>query len=138
MSQLAFFRQTGEVPATCTPEQLSRRGNVFYLDVDAAGFKRSSIGIRWFTYDAGNSQRVRGVRSNNLETTVFEPSAPINRQIARVWVPWPRTAGEYYVRFELYSSGVLRAFTDSKRFGVPPPRPSDWKGAWCKPLTQRR
>jgi hypothetical protein len=120
------------VPEECTEPQLDRRGTVFYLRVDAAGFKRDAVGIRWFTYDRGNRERVPGMGASESQATVFEPSAPINRQIAQVWVPWPKTAGSYSVRFELYSSGVLRAIVDSPEFDVPPPLPLQPRGPWCE------
>ena len=133
VTQREFFERLGQVPDECTEQQLQRSGTVFYLRVDAAGFKRSEIGIRWFTYDNGNNQRVPGLSSSESQTTIFEPSAPINRQIAQVWVPWPEPGGEFSVRFELYSRGVLRALVDSLPFGVPPPLPRVPRGPWCNP-----
>jgi hypothetical protein len=136
VTQRQYFQRIGSVPPRCKPKELTRRGNVFYIRVQASGFKRSEIGIRWFTYDAGNHQRLQGVRSSNRETTVFTPGVSINRQIAQVWVPWPLKSGDFYVRFELYSRDVLRAFADSYTFSVPPPRPDSHRGSWCKPLVR--
>jgi hypothetical protein len=120
------------VPEACTEQQLERSGTVFYLRVDAAGFKRSNVAIRWDTYDVGNKQRVHGLSSTEREATIFEPSAPINRQIAQVWVPWPERGGNYFVRFALESGRVLRALVDSRNFGVPPPLPLEARGPWCE------
>ena len=132
--QREYYRRLGEVPAACTAEQLQRSGNVVYLQADAAGFRRSEVGLRWYTYDAQNRRRIPGVRSNNRETTVFRPRADVNRQVAQVWVPTPLQGGRYFVRFELYGGGVLRAFIDTKPFDVAPPLPDAYKGPWCKPL----
>jgi hypothetical protein len=138
VSQRQFFQRIGTVPGVCTKQQLDRKGTAFYLRVDASGFKRSEVDIKWFTYDIGNRQRVDSLSSTYREKTVFKPSAPINRQIAQVWVPWPaKVGGEYSVRFELYSGDVLRAFVDSRQFRVPPPLEGARK-PWCKPLAQQR
>jgi hypothetical protein len=140
VAQRDFYdRLEKEPPGHCTEEQLGREGNVVYIQVDVAGFKSSSIGLRWFTYDAGNGRRVRGLRSNDEETTVFEPRAPINRQVARVWVPTklPEVDSAYFIRFELYSADVLRAFVDTTVFDVPARLPDDYNGAWCKPRSVR-
>lgn len=92
-------------------------GNVFYLRARIEGFKRESLKLKWFTYNAGGQQRP-GPRSSASEEAIFEPKAPINTQIARVWVKTPEETGRYYVRFELYSDDVLLAFIDSKPFSV--------------------
>jgi hypothetical protein len=134
VTQREFFeRMDWTVPAACTDEQLSRYGNVVYIQVDIAGFKSDSIGLRWFTYDAGNGERVDRYHSSDRETTVFQPRAPINRQVARVWVPTalPNVDSSYFVRFELYSENVLRAFVDTDDFDVPAGLPDEYRGAWC-------
>ena len=137
VTQRDYYHRVGAVPEACTEEQLRRFGNVVYLQADAAGFKRSEVGLRWYTYDANNGRRVPGVRSNNSETTVFRPRASVNRQVAQVWVPTPLQGGTYFIRFELYGGGVLRAFVDTEPFDVAPPLPDAYKGAWCKPLRGR-
>jgi len=133
VTQRAYFRRLGGPPSKCHPGELGRRGSVFYIRVDVFGFKRSGVGLKWFTYENGG-QRVQSVRSNELETTVFQPRAPVNRQVAQIWVPWPLRAGDFFVRFELYAGGALRAFTDTKPFSVPPPLPGQYGGPWCKLL----
>jgi hypothetical protein len=141
VTQRAFFERLGKAPpGHCTEEQLGREGNVVYIQVDVAGFKSSGIGLRWFTYDAGNGRRVRNLRSNDEETTVFEPRAPINRQVARVWVPTklPDVDSAYFIRFELYSADVLRAFVDTSVFDVPARLPDDYNGSWCTPRSAAR
>ena len=92
---------------------------------------------RPFTYDAGNHQRLQGLRSSNPETTVFRPSAPINRRIAEVWVPWAKNGTAFFVRFEFYSGAVLRAFADSRDFSIPARLAGETRGPWCRPLAQR-
>jgi hypothetical protein len=91
-------------------------GNVYYINADIEGFKRSTLRLRWFTYNNDNETRMPGLRSNDREEPVFKPQAPINSQIAQVWVPTPERAGEYFVRFELYSDDVLLGYVDSKPF----------------------
>ena len=91
-------------------------GNVYYISADIAGFKRSTLRLRWFTYDAGNETRLPGLRADDGEEPVFKPQAPINTQIAQVWVPTPADEGDYFVRFELYSDDVLLGYVDSKPF----------------------
>jgi hypothetical protein len=95
------------------PDEL---GNVYYIRAEIEGFKRSTLRLKWFTYNADNQTRLPGLRNNDREEPVFKPQAPINTQIAEVWVPTPSQAGEYFVRFELYSENVLLAFVDSKPF----------------------
>ena len=133
-----FFERVGKQPPSgCRHEQLERDGNVVYIQVDIAGFKSSTIRLRWFTYDAGNGRRLADLRSDNRETTVFQPRAPINRQVAAVWVPTalPLDDSSYFIRFELYSADVLRAFVDTPIFDVPARLPDDYTGSWCKPGT---
>jgi hypothetical protein len=103
-------------------------GNVYYVRAVIEGFKRDSVDLRWFTYDANNDHRLPGLRSNTDEVSVFRPQAPINTQIAEVWVPTPEKTGNYFVRFELYAKAVLLAFVDSRpfetrAFGLPPRHP---------------
>jgi hypothetical protein len=135
-----YFRRVDR-KVTCTVAQLSRDGNVVYLQVDAAGFKSSSIELRWFTYNAGNGRRLRNddLRSSDDETTVFEPRAPINRQVAAVWVPTalPDADTSYFIRFELYSKDVLRAFVDTTPFSVPARLPGEVAPDLCSERRSR-
>jgi hypothetical protein len=136
VTQKQFFKRVGGgPPAGCTKKQLTRSGIVVYIQVDIAGFKSSSIRLRWFTYNAGNHRREPGLGSNDQETTVFQPRAPINRQIAVVWVPTALppidSESRYFVRFELYSASVLRALADTTAFPVV--RFGDeYTGGWCR------
>lgn len=103
-------------------------GNVYYIRAEIEGFKRSSVNLKWFTYNADNDQRRQRLRSTTKKTPVFRPQAPINTQIAQVWVPTPNRDGHSYVRFELYAKDVLLAFVDSRPFetragGLPPRHP---------------
>jgi hypothetical protein len=101
-------------------------GNVFYLRAQIEGFKRETLHLKWFTYDPNGERRATqgGGRS---EDSVFEPGAPINTQVAQVWVRepgqfvdglWEPDPGVYFVRFELYSRDILLALEDSPRFSV--------------------
>jgi hypothetical protein len=74
------------------------------------------VRLKWFTYRAGNDERLPGLRASAKAERLFKPQAPIDTQIAQVWVPTPSTAGSYFVRFELYSGEVLLAFADSKPY----------------------
>jgi hypothetical protein len=119
VQQRQFFKRTGvSIKAGCAPEQLARLGTIVYVETDIEGFKREETSLRWFTYDARNDTRVPYQRSRASEATLFKPGAPINQQIAQVWVPTPLTRGEYYIRFELYNAGVLLAFVDTEPFSV--------------------
>lgn len=92
-------------------------GNVFYIRAVVEGFKRESLRLRWFSYEKTNRRRVLGLGSTAPLEEIFRQQAPVNTQIAQVWVPAPRQTGDYYVRFELYASGgVLLAFVDSPSF----------------------
>ena len=91
-------------------------GNVYYISAEIVGFKRDTLRMRWFTYNADNEERMPGLHADDREEPVFKPEAPINTQIAQVWVPTPDRPGEYFVRFELYSDDVLLGYVDSKRF----------------------
>ena len=118
----------------CTREQLSSYGNVVYFQTETAGFKRNEIVVRWFTYDADNRRRILSLSSNSEETKVFKPRAPIERQIAEVWVPTdlPDHDTKYFIRFELYSGSVLRAFADTQTFPVPARHPGQHRVPLCK------
>ena len=103
-----------------------RPGNVFYLRAQIEGFKRESVDLVWFTYYWTNRKRFGGKKLP--ERSIFEPDAPINTQVAQIWVrepgsfdgpypeDWKSDGGEYFVRFELYSGNVLLAFKDSSKF----------------------
>jgi hypothetical protein len=100
-------------------------GAVFYLQAHIEGFKRESLRLKWFTYNPGGQRRTA---NSAREERVFEPDAPINTQVAQIWVrepgrfvygEWDAEDGrDYFVRFELYSDDVLLAFKDSPRFDV--------------------
>jgi hypothetical protein len=95
---------------------LKEVGNVFYVRAEIEGFKRETVRLKWFTYDDNNEERLPGLRSGEDAESLFRPHAPIDTQIAQVWVPTPSDPGNYYVRFELYSGDVLLAFVDSKAY----------------------
>ena len=99
-------------------EKLSDNGNVFYVKAEIEGFKRSSLHLSWFTYDARNRYRCARLRSSAPAEVVFNPEAPINTQVAEVWVPTPDLNGQFFVRFELYTGRVLLNFTDSHPYSV--------------------
>jgi hypothetical protein len=103
-------------------------GNVFYLRAHIEGFKRESVRLKWFTYDP-NGERRAGSRKEATEQSIFEPDAPINTQVAQIWVrepggfdqygEWDSDADNgYFVRFELYTGDVLLGFKDSSKFNV--------------------
>jgi hypothetical protein len=102
-------------PGTRLPDGVSpdRNGNVFYIRASIEGFKRSDVQLRWYTYDANVPARLPGLRSNDRETPVFQPQAPVDAQIAQVWVPTPKQARPIFVRFELWAGTVLLAYVDS-------------------------
>lgn len=104
-------------------------GNVFYLRAQIEGFKRESLRLVWFTYDTNDHRRAPEEEARS--DRIFEPDAPIETQVAQVWVKQPGRLdkdgfweidddeeGEYFVRFELYSGHVLLAFEDSQKFEV--------------------
>ena len=101
-------------------------GNVFYIRARIEGFKRETVHLKWFLYEP-NGERRAGGGGGRSEESVFEPDAPINTQVAQVWVRepgqfldglWEPDPGKYFVRFELYSGDVLLAFDDSSPFRV--------------------
>jgi hypothetical protein len=102
-------------------------GNVFYLQARIEGFKRQTLHLKWFTY-LPNGERRTGTEEEAAVERVFEPEAPINTQVAQIWVrepgglirgTWESQAGKgYFVRFELYRGDVLLAYKDSPRFSV--------------------
>lgn len=97
-------------------------GNVFYLRAMIEGFKREELRVRWFTYEALNQQRIDGLGSTNALEEILRPQAPVNTQIAEVWVPTPVQTGDYFVRFELYAANsVLLSFVDSAQYHVEQP-----------------
>lgn len=91
-------------------------GNVFYIRAETEGFKRETVRLRWFTYNADNNTRLPGLRSSADAEQIFRLQAPIDTQIGQVWVPTPADAGNYFVRFELYSEDILLAIVDSKPY----------------------
>lgn len=100
-------------------QNLDQNGNVFYIRAKIEGFKREQLRVRWFTYEATNQVRVKGLRSAAPLEQIFQPQAPVNTQVAEVWVPAPKTSGKYFVRFHLYTRGnVLLSFVDSEVFTV--------------------
>jgi len=138
VTQEEYFKRVGVRKidyANCTREQLDSYGNVVYFQAETAGFKRSEVLLRWFTYDADNKRRILPLSSNSEETRVFKPRAPIDRQIAEIWVPTdlPENDTTYFIRFELYSGSVLRAFVDTKPFPVPARHPGEHRVRPCKP-----
>jgi hypothetical protein len=110
----AFLARSGRKPRPGA--DLKEVGNVFYVRAETEGFKRETVRLKWFTYNKDNDERLAGLRSSEDAESLFKPQAPIDTQIAEVWVPTPSDPGNYYVRFELYSGEVLLAFIDSKPY----------------------
>lgn len=103
------------VPVAAEGEDL---GNVFYIQARIEGFKRQTLRLKWFTY-LPNYEREKRTREEAAVERVFEPDAPINTQVAQVWVREPDGEGKgYFVRFELYRGDVLLAYNDSPRFST--------------------
>jgi hypothetical protein len=101
------------------PPHSDDTGNVFYLRARIEGFKRESLHVKWFVYENTSRRRWRGASSGRSEEAIFKPNAPINTQIAQVWVKNPPLGQnqdilQIFVRFELYSGNVLLAFVDSR------------------------
>lgn len=111
-----YLRRVARTKAKPTGKGAKELGNVYYIRAEIQGFKRSTLRLRWFTYESISHERLKGWRGSDRDEPVFKPQAPINTQIAQVWVPTPSEPGDYYVRFELYSRKVLLQFVDSKRF----------------------
>ena len=138
VKQVEYFARVGVeenvYKRRCTREQLDSYGNVVYIQAETAGFKRSDILLRWFPYNADNKRRLTELGSNSRETRVFKPRAPIDRQIAEVWVPTPLPSSNtnYFIRFELYNGDVLRAFVDTAVFKVPAKQPGDRAASSCQ------
>lgn len=109
-----FLARNGQQPPAGA--DLKEVGNVFYIRANTEGFKRETVRLKWFTYDAYNNMRLPGLRASAKAERLFKPQAPIDSQIAQVWVSTPSTPGNYFVRFELYSGDVLLAFVDSKPY----------------------
>ncbi len=116
VTRAQFFQRTGNEPASGDDSEAN--GNVFYIRAQIEGYKESTLRLKWFTYRADDNVRLQGLRSNERLEGVFEPSAPINQQIAQVWVPTPAREGEYFVRFELYARKVLLAIVDTEKFSI--------------------
>jgi hypothetical protein len=120
-----YGKRPGHIDLGTEPRP-ARPGNVFYVRAEIEGFKRESVHLMWFTYYWTNRKRFGGKKFP--EKNIFEPDAPINTQVAQIWVrepgsfdgpapdDWNSDGGEYFVRFELYSGDVLLAFKDSKMF----------------------
>lgn len=97
----------------------AQEGNVFYLRAKVEGFKREQLRVRWFTYESHNQTRLARLGSTAPLEEIFRPQAPVNEQIAQVWVPAPGQTGDYFVRFELYTGGnVLLSYVDSRPFHI--------------------
>jgi hypothetical protein len=109
-----FLGRSGQQPPV--DADLKEVGNVFYVRAAIEGFKRETVRLKWFTYNADNNTREPGLRASVKAERLFKPHAPIDTQIAQVWVPTPSEAGNFFVRFELYSGDVLLAFVDSKPY----------------------
>jgi hypothetical protein len=115
-----YLKREG-VPAKLEPgEKPGDMGNVFYVKAQIEGFKRSSLHLAWFTYNADNRYRCLEpkLRSSAPAEVIFNPEAPINTQVAEVWVPTPDLTGNFFVRFQLYTGQVLLNFTDSHTYRV--------------------
>jgi hypothetical protein len=83
----AFLVRSGQQPPA--DANLKEVGNVFYVRADTEGFKRETVRLKWFTYRAGNDERLPGLRASAKAERLFKPQAPIDTQIAQVWVPTP-------------------------------------------------
>ena len=132
VSQQEYLRRKDFPTAHCTPEQLKRLGNVFYVDAQIEGFKRSTTPLRWFVYNTDNGRRLPYARSGRTGVDDFRPQAPVDRQISQVWVPAPPLDGSFFVRFELYSGRLLLGFVDTAPFQVQT-SPFESTAAPCKP-----
>ena len=109
-----FLARTGQQPPAGA--DLTEVGNVYYIRASTEGFKRETVRLKWFTYKTDNNSRLPGQSASVKAERLFKPQAPIDSQIAQVWVSTPSKEGSFFVRFELYSGDVLLAFVDSMPF----------------------
>jgi hypothetical protein len=97
------------------------QGTVFYVRTTIEGFKRHSLTLKWYVYDKRGLQRTND--SKTLDD-LFRPGAPLDTQIAQVWVKNPEKPKgvdhiEVFIRFELYAhDNVLLAFADSRAITI--------------------
>jgi hypothetical protein len=127
VTQKEYLRRVERPLPTGCRDELKWLGVLAYVQGDVAGFTGEDASLEWDLYKGVNRYPFPRVK----DPAVVRPRAPVNREIAQIWIPNPRAPGDYHVRFELKTGTVLRAITDSRVFTVPPVPPDFAAKSWC-------
>jgi hypothetical protein len=111
VSRTEYLRDVG---ADLPKDQRDRKGIEFRLRALVEGIERSKLTLRSYVYAKSSNKAV----SHWVEKKgrIFRSGVPISFQIARAWVPYPKSAGTYFGRLELYAGEALIAYADSRSF----------------------
>jgi hypothetical protein len=99
-----FRRRLGLTPGQF-PGDGRAVGNQFTVRIETKGFYDKGLPLRWTMFDADSDSVLSDERFDNQLAAKFKPkSARPEGQTGsvRVWIPLPRGAGSYFVRFDLY------------------------------------
>jgi hypothetical protein len=95
-----YLSETSQAPRGYSTAQLDQRGYVFNVTVRIIGERGKTFPVRWTLYRRDPETRLEG-RAYNPVAGDMSPASNDHRSTWPVWVPYPPSAGTYFVRFTL-------------------------------------
>jgi hypothetical protein len=106
-------------PAGFSREELAQPGYEFTVTVTISGRIGKELPLRWRMFRRPESPLPGPIYDR--EAVGFEPQGTRHSDSWPVWIPYPPTAGRYYVRFTLQDpTGLPASERDSGTFSHPP------------------
>ncbi len=95
-----YMRDTGQDTTGVSVAERRERGLRFVVRVRLRGLRGIPMPLRWQMYDKPTGRRLRGAIYSQVPVT-FTPANADHARTVPIWVPKPRLAGTYIVRFTL-------------------------------------
>ena len=95
-----YLAETKQSAKGYTAAQLDQKGYVFNVSVRIIGERGRPFPVRWAMYRRHPETRVAG-RAYAQVAGDMKPASQDHASTWPVWVPYPRAAGSYFVRFTL-------------------------------------
>jgi hypothetical protein len=99
VTRQAYLQDMNRPTKGQSPEELRELGMIVTADANIEGLQGKELTVGYSVYD---SDKIRVPEQNNEEAQKIEPETQNDNERAKVFVPYPPEAGEYYVKLTLH------------------------------------